>query len=115
MASKMPALRLEQCADYKTSKRLIHDKHEYARITNQPAGWRAWLRLKNFQYNVTSVLYMLDWWEQLCFNAFIACVFGATIACIYAFWHTSLVLFVLCLVLFLLVGLILVLCPLHQY
>lgn len=115
MTSKMPALRLEHCADYKTSKRLIDDEHEYARITNQPAGWRAWLRLKNFQYNVTSVLYMLDWWEQLCFNAFIACVFGAAIACMYVFWHTSLVLFVVSLGLFLLVGLLLVLCPLHQF
>jgi hypothetical protein len=115
MASKMPALRLEQCADYKTSKRLIHDEHEYARITNQPAGWRAWLRLKNFQYNVTSALYMLDWWEQLCFNAFIVCVFGATTASMYVYCHSSLVLFTVSMVLFLLIGLVLVLCPLHQY
>ena len=27
------------------------------------------------QYNVTSALYMLDWWERLIFNIFMASVF----------------------------------------
>eukprot|EP00961_Rhodomonas_salina_P199538 2691410-Rhodomonas_salina.1 len=61
---------------------------------NKKQGFRDWLKLKLMQYNVTrwassrqgclcnlfkltirwngSALYMLDWWERLLFNIFIA-------------------------------------------
>ena len=48
-------------------KKLIDSEEEYSKLTGKKPSLRQWLALKNRQYNVTSALYMLDWWALLNF------------------------------------------------
>mmetsp|Transcript_5973 Transcript_5973/g.14264 ORF Transcript_5973/g.14264 Transcript_5973/m.14264 type:complete len:115 (+) Transcript_5973:233-577(+) len=82
---------------------------------NKKQGFRDWLKLKLMQYNVTSALYMLDWWERLLFNIFIASIVLGTLFAMYVYSHTSLPLFILSIILLALLILLILLCPLHQY
>ena len=85
---------LDQCPDYKAAKRLIYDNKEYAKITNQAKGWHGWLAKKNYQYNITIALYMLDWWERLFFNVFICLIITYTSVFIFhSVWVCSVVVF----------------------
>jgi hypothetical protein len=59
-------------------KKLIESKEDHARLTGRRGGLRDWVQLKAQQYNVTSALYMLDWWERFIFNIFMASVFIGT-------------------------------------
>ena len=62
-------------------KRLIESKEDHAKLTGRRGGLRDWVQLKTQQYNVTSALYMLDWWERLIFNIFMASVFAGIDEC----------------------------------
>lgn len=54
---------------------MIEFKLEHERLTGTRGGFCGWIQLKVWQYNVTSALYMLDWWERLVFNIFMGSVF----------------------------------------
>ena len=54
---------------------MIEFKLEHERLTCTRGGFCGWIQLKVWQYNVTSALYMLDWWERLVFNIFMGSVF----------------------------------------
>lgn len=56
-------------------KQLVEFKLEHALLTGTRGGLCGWIQLKVWQYNVTSALYMLDWWEGLLFNIFMGSVF----------------------------------------
>jgi len=58
---------------------------------------------------------MLDWWERLIFNIFMASIFVATVVAMYIYCHNSGFLLALSIFLFAFVILMLLLCPLHQY
>mmetsp|Transcript_55441 Transcript_55441/g.131664 ORF Transcript_55441/g.131664 Transcript_55441/m.131664 type:complete len:111 (-) Transcript_55441:39-371(-) len=80
-----------------------------------PMSWREWLEHKHQQYNITSVLYMLDWWERLLFNMVMLCVLLGTVFTMYVYSHTSIPLFALSAFLLGFIVLLVLLCPLHQY
>ena len=54
---------------------MVEFKLEHAQLTGTRGGLCGWIQLKVWQYNVTSALYMLDWWEGLLFNIFMGSVF----------------------------------------
>eukprot|EP00284_Hemiselmis_tepida_P016027 CAMPEP_0174931524 /NCGR_PEP_ID=MMETSP1355-20121228/33985_1 /TAXON_ID=464990 /ORGANISM="Hemiselmis tepida, Strain CCMP443" /LENGTH=89 /DNA_ID=CAMNT_0016177885 /DNA_START=53 /DNA_END=322 /DNA_ORIENTATION=+ len=81
----------------------------------RPRGMREWLQYKYMQYNVTSCLYMLDWWERLLFNSIIISIFFATILAMYVYFQDSVPLFFLVMFLFGFTIFLIILCPLHQY
>mmetsp|Transcript_42831 Transcript_42831/g.104694 ORF Transcript_42831/g.104694 Transcript_42831/m.104694 type:complete len:106 (-) Transcript_42831:450-767(-) len=78
-------------------------------------SFKQWLQLKYMQYNVTSGLYMLDWWEKILFNIIIASILATTIMAMTIFFQDSVPLFFLVTFLFGFVMFLLLLCPLHQY
>mmetsp|Transcript_76786 Transcript_76786/g.206951 ORF Transcript_76786/g.206951 Transcript_76786/m.206951 type:complete len:97 (-) Transcript_76786:385-675(-) len=63
-------------------------------------GLSHWIALKYEQYQITSVLYSLDWWEQLIFNTLLISMFFATIFAMYVYIHASVPLFFLSIILF---------------
>tara|TARA_B110000444_G_C18512993_1_gene443144 strand:- start:89 stop:397 length:309 start_codon:yes stop_codon:yes gene_type:complete len=60
---------------YSDRKQLVESKLEHTQLTGTRGGLCGWIQLKVWQYNVTSALYMLDWWEGLLFNIFMGSVF----------------------------------------
>ncbi len=69
---------------YSDRKQLVESKLEHAQLTGTRGGLCGWIQLKVWQYNVTSALYMLDWWEGLLFNIFMGSVFtGIAGVCIH--------------------------------
>uniref|UniRef100_A0A7S0MGB3 Uncharacterized protein n=1 Tax=Cryptomonas curvata TaxID=233186 RepID=A0A7S0MGB3_9CRYP len=76
--------------------------------------WR-WAALKYEQYTITSVLYVLEWWERLIFNLVLGSIFFATIFAMYIYINASETVFVLSAILLGFIAFLLLLCPLHQF
>ncbi|EKX48218.1 hypothetical protein GUITHDRAFT_151827, partial [Guillardia theta CCMP2712] len=100
--------------EYKKKRRLL-EKEEYDRLTERKPGFLDWLSVKQQQYNITSVLYMLDWWERFLFNIFLISVMLGTVFAMYIYSQSSGLLLALSILLMGIVVLLLLLCPLHQY
>ena len=115
MASKMRKIDETQCPDYKSRKRAIESKEDHARLTGRDSAFRYWIELKIQQYNVTCVLYMLEWWERLLFHVLMLGICSGVVVVAYvygqgyAFVSTgSMLVFGFCVF-------VLMLLPLHQF
>jgi len=99
---------------YKLRRKLI-EKEEYDRIIGRKPGFLDWLSIKQQQYNITSVLYVLDWWEKILFNIFMFSILFGTIFAMSIYSQSSGLLLALSIFLMGVLILLLLLCPLHQY
>jgi len=115
---------------YKLRRKLI-EKEEYDRIIGRKPGFLDWLSVKQQQYNITSVLYVLDWWEKILFNIFMfrcfidvlvlsdstfsSSVLFGTVFAMSLYSQSSGLLLALSIFLMGVLILLLLLCPLHQY
>mmetsp|Transcript_65814 Transcript_65814/g.176353 ORF Transcript_65814/g.176353 Transcript_65814/m.176353 type:complete len:105 (-) Transcript_65814:346-660(-) len=96
-------------------REIKHKKMVIESLNADKTDFSHWVALKYEQYNITSVLYMMDMWERIIFNVILACVFFSTIFAMYIYIHTSVPLFFLSIMLFGFIVFLVLLCPLHQY
>ena len=115
MASKMRKIDETQCPDYKSRKRAIESKEDHARLTGRDSAFRYWIDLKIQQYNVTCVLYMLEWWERLLFHVLTLSIFSGMVVVMFVYGQGYAFVSAWSVLVFGLGMLIVMLFPLHQF
>ena len=115
MASKMRKIDETQCPDYKSRKRAIESKEDHARLTGRDSAFRYWIELKIQQYNVTCVLYMLEWWERLLFHVLMLSICSGMVVVMFVYGQGYAFVSAWSVLVFGLGMLIVMLFPLHQF